>query len=128
MPFGEHAEDRLAGGDDGIDLGGPDLGVGGEAVEFRTDLLLRPGPLLGDQRGIEAAVPDLPGQVADGRVAHLGGRYELVDDPPVAVAGVLGHRRRVAQPPPQQLRHHRHSSGRTAVGQEYLVQGGLQPG
>ena len=128
VPLGEHAEDRLARGDDGIDLGRPGLGVGGEVVEFRAHLLLRPRPLLGDQRGIEAAVPDLPGQVADGRMAQLGGGHQLVDDLPVAVAGLLGQRRRVAQPPPQQLRHHRHVQRRAAVGQEYLVESGLQAG
>jgi hypothetical protein len=91
-------------------------------------LLPRPGPLARDQRGVEAAVLDLPGQVADGRVTYLGGRHELLDDLPVAVTGALGQRLGVAQPPPQQLRHHGDVHGCPAVREENLVQGGLQPG
>ena len=82
----------------------------------------------GDQRGVEAAVPDLAGQVADRRVAQLGGGDQLVDDLPVAVAGVLGQRARVAQPPLQQVRDDRHVRARAAVGEEHPVQGRLQAG
>ena len=62
-------------------------GVRRQPVELRAHLLLGPGPLGGDQRGVEAAVPDLPGQVADAGVAQLGGRHQLVDDPPVVRRG-----------------------------------------
>ena len=75
MPVGEDAEDGLARGDDGVDLRRPGLGVWRQPVEFRAHLLLGPGPLGNDQRGVEAAVTDLPGQVADGRVPQLGGRH-----------------------------------------------------
>ena len=47
IPLGEDSQDRLSGGDDGVDLGCPGLGVGGEAVEFRTHLLLGAEQLCG---------------------------------------------------------------------------------
>ena len=68
VPLGEDAEDRLARGDHGVDLGRPGRGVRREPVQLGAYLLLAPGPLGGDQRRVEAAVADLPGQVADAGV------------------------------------------------------------
>ena len=90
MPLGEDSQDRLSGGDDGVDLGCPGRRVGGEAVEFRTDLLLGADPLGGDKRDFEAAVTDLPGQVADRRIAQLSGPHQLLHHPPVAVTDLAG--------------------------------------
>ncbi len=91
-------------------------------VEFRAHLLLGPDPFGGDDRGVEAPVPDLPSQIADDGVTQLGGRHQLVDDPPVVVAGVVRQRFRIAQLPAQQFGHDRHVGGRTPVGQEDPVQ------
>ena len=96
--------------------------------------MLGPGPLGSDGRSVEAPVPDLPGQVADGGMAQLSGRHELVDDPLVVLAGLFRQRLGVAQPPAQQVGHDRHVISRAAVRQEDPVQGrpelgrGLQPG
>ncbi len=92
VPLGEDAEDRLARGDHGVDLGRPGRGVRREPVQLGAHLLLAPGPLGGDQRGVEAAVADLPGQVADAGVPQLGGRDQLVERPPVVVPAVTGQR------------------------------------
>ena len=129
VPLGEDAEDRHAGSDDRVELSRPGPRVRRQPVEFRAHLLLGLGPLGGDQRGVEAAVTHLPGQVADGRIPHLGGRHQLVDDPPVPVAGVGGGQRlRLAKPPPQQVRHDRDVRGRPAVSQEDPVKRGVQIG
>ena len=109
VPFGEDAEDGLARGHDGVDLGRPGLGIGRELIEFSAQLMLGPRPLGSEQRSVEAAVSDLAGQVADARVPQLGGRDQLVDHPQVAVAAIRDQYRvgqrgraqglRVAQPP-----------------------------
>ena len=69
VPLGEDAEDRLARGNHGVDLSRPGGRVRREPVQLGAYLLLAPGPFGVDQRGVEAAVADLPGQVADAGVA-----------------------------------------------------------
>ena len=64
---------------------GPRSGPG-QPVQLGAHLLLAAGPLGRDQRRVEAAVPHPPREVADHRVAHLGGRDQAVERCAVLVA------------------------------------------
>ena len=128
VALGEHAEDRLAGGDDAVDLCGAGGGVVGEAVQLGLHALLHPGLLVRDERGVEAPVADLAGEVPDQRVPQLGGRHEVIEDVAVALAGVRGQRLRLTEPPAQQLGDDGRVFARPAQGQEHPVERGSQLG